>query len=294
MLRWIGLIVTGGVSLTAAPLPQKALEPLPLDLSRSLPSTQLLNSSDSLSRDPIAFLHACQQKSLEKVRSYRAMLTKQERIGDELYPEEVIEICVKEEPFSILLLWKKGERKAIGSAILGSLFVAGENRGRMKVWRPKAILSVIDVGTTDSAAKSSARYAINEGGIFHAMKRTMQGFVAADSRGILKVEYLGQREVPELRGRKCDIFRRTCTPPEVDGFLISDPKPHWMQNPSHAIKTLTIMIDCETGLQLGSELHREDGALIGSYYFDINELNPVFDPGTFSAKSFVEASKKMK
>jgi hypothetical protein len=251
-----------------------------------------VNSSDLQSRDPIAFLRACQQKSFDKVRSYRATLTQQERIGDELYPVEVIELSVKEEPFSILLLWKKGERKAVGSAILGSLFVAGENHGRMKVWRPKAILSVIDVGTTDGSAKSSARYAINEGGIFHAMKRTVQGFIAADSRGILKVEYLGQREVPELSGRKCDIFRRTCTPAEVDGFLISDPKPLWTQNPSQAIKTLTIMVDCETGLQLGSELHREDGALIGSYYFDIKELNPAFEPGTFSAKSFVEASKK--
>jgi hypothetical protein len=286
MFRWFGLLVTGSVSLTAAPVPQ--LLPVPIKPSELPRATQPETGSraELASRDPLAFLLASQKRSTEKIHGYRAILRKQELLQDVLQPLEVIEVSVREEPFAIVMRWREGERKVLGSPVQGVLFIAGENQGQMKVWRPKAFLKIVDAGPADSTARGSARYALHEGGLLHAMKRTIQGCTRAEQRGTLQLEYLGCKEIPELGGRKCEVFRRTCEPAEVDSFLLTEPAPATRKQMSLAYKTLTIMIDVETGLQLGAEQHRADGALIGSYYFELQEVNPRFAPGTFSATSF--------
>ena len=48
-----------------------------------------------------------------------------------------------------------------------------------------------------------------------------------------------------------------------------------------ASRTVTTMIDAETGLQVGTRITNPDGQLVGEYYFRDVELNPHFPPDQF-------------
>ena len=290
-MRWPKLVLTGAVSLITAPVQTLTSKIEKLELAPASSNFSELDPIQLAEQDPIGFLRQCQQRA-SSVKGYRAILIKQERIGDQLYPVETIDAAIREEPFAIQLVWREGARKVLGSEVRGILFVAGENQGNMKVWRPSAFLPIVEVGTVDTNARRSARYALNEGGVKDAMKRTLAGWMRARLRGKLNVKYQGRQSIPELGGRVCDVFLRTCDPPEVDGFLMSDPPRDWQETPEQAVKTLTIMLDVETGLQLGSELRRSDGELIGKYFFHLQELDPVFAPAQFTVTGFPMSKRR--
>lgn len=288
VIRVLGTSVLSLILLAASPIPDTVGHASRCDLS--LP-TEFTKRGVDPAQDPLGFLHASLQKS-ESIRGYHVTLTKQERIGNELGPVEVIDVRAREAGFAIVMLWLQGERKAFGSAIQGTLFVSGENNGRMKVWRPNALIKIVDVSPTDTSARASSRYAIQESGLSHSMKRTIQSCELARRRHELQVAYLGLQEQPELNGRRCHVFRRVYVRPEVEPFLLADPA-KWVDRwHDQAVASMTIWIDDETGLQLGAELLRSDGSLLGRYFFRIHSLNPIFEADTFTTASFKLLSKR--
>src|SRR5207245_1578533 len=99
-------------------------------------------------------------------------------------------------------------------------------------------------------AKSNGRYTIDQFGIFLGTKRTLANMRKAKERGKLHVTYEGRQKVPQLGDRVCYTFVRTpYDPPEEEG-----------------VNELTIYIDEENWLQVGSVLKDVHGHLIAEYF----------------------------
>ena len=288
--HWLSLSVIAAVSFAAAPAPRPLPTPSGPPLDDAIATTGP-TTADDLARlartDPVGLLDACRRKFKADVRTYRVTFHKQERINGELFPPEVIRLTVREEPYAVLMLWQSGARKVLGTATEGVLFVAGENDGKMIVWRPSALLAKTLVLTpTDRQARASSRYAITEAGLGHILERTYRAWAAERDRGRLHAEYLGTRAVPEAGDRVCHVIKRTCDAPTIDPFVMTEPPPDPSTRPADAVKTITLLIDAETGFQLGSELRRADGELAGAYYYRDIELNPTLGREQFTPAGF--------
>jgi hypothetical protein len=213
--------------------------------------------------DPLAFLENCLKRYDREVKGYTATLQKQERVRGKLQRTEVIAVAFREKPFSVLMDWKKGERRA-----KKTLYVEGENDNQLLVL-PAGLAGLVGVVSRDprgEAVRDAARYPPTEFGSKIGMQKTLAAWQSASKRGDLKVRFLGERKVKEAGDRTCWGLERTGYPkPEDDGITYSK-----------------FYFDKETWLQVGSVLKGEGGKLIGEYFFRDIRLNPKFDPETFT------------
>lgn len=219
-----------------------------VDPTQSLPTSE---EFASLCRtDPIRALEMGLLRYQREVKEYTCTMTKKERIDKKENPEEEIFCSFREKPFSVRMDWKKGIQKA-----MASLFVEGENQNAIMV-RPSGLLKsnfIVPLKPDDPGVLESSRYTVHEFGLERGMRRTFTAWCEIRDRGPLHFEYLGVRTVKETGDRPCHIIKRTCSPPEEDGMT-----------------EITIMLDEQTWLQVGSVLKAGD-QLIGYYYFrDIN------------------------
>jgi len=217
--------------------------------------------------DPIAFLRECILRYDREVTGYTATLQKQERIDGRLERTELIDVAFREKPFSVLMKWKEGARRA--AAVL---YVKGENRDQLLV-RPAGVLSVAGIvarSPNGSDAKKAGRYPLTEFGIKIGMQRTLVSWERAKRADALHVEFLGVKEIKETGNRPCWILKRTgyAAPEESEG-----------------ITELTTYIDKDTWLQVGTVLKGEDNRLIGEYFFRDITINPTLPAGTFTPNS---------
>jgi hypothetical protein len=214
-------------------------------------------------KDPVVFLQMCLDRYQEqKITGYTCILEKQERIGDRLEPREVIDAAFRAKPYSVFMHWKQGARRAESA-----LYVEGENDNKMLV-HPTGIAGVLrKVVSRDpegADARAGGRYTIEEFGMQKATERTLRDWKAAQKEGTLRVDYRGVYNVHEVGDRLCYVLRRTCAKPEADG-----------------VAKVTIYIDQETWLQVGTVLKKEDGQLLGEYLFHDIKLNPKFSADQF-------------
>jgi hypothetical protein len=236
------------------------LDPVPEDAARSADS----KIAQLAKNDPIAFLTQCLARYDREVKAYRAVMQKQERIGGRLQPKEIINVCFKEKPHSVLLVWIEGARRAERV-----LYVDGENNGKMLA-RPNGLIArkvagdVVERDVDGPDARQSGRYPLSEYGIKKGTERTLAAWSAARDQHALHVEYLGEQRVREVGDRLCYKLRRRNARPENDG-----------------VTELTIYVDKENLLQVGSVLKGGGGKLIGEYFFRDIGLNPAFSDGQF-------------
>lgn len=283
----LAVAVIGTACFAAAPCPRPAptVAPGPTTVVAGVQPRRPLD--ELAAADPVALLAECRRKFRAEVRGYRATLHKQERTGGALHPPEVVEVAVREEPYAILMRWTAGARGPLGTPIEAALFVAGANAGRMTVWRPTARfapLRQLSLDPADDGARAASRYAISEAGIGHALDRTHQAWAAAKQAGTLRTEFLGRRLVPEV-GAECLVVRRTGDTPQLDPFRADEPGGDPARRPADAFTSVTVMLDPATGAQLGSELRRADGELVGAYHFRGLVPNPMFPPDQFTANA---------
>lgn len=217
---------------------------------------------------PPLFLEMCLERYEREVRGYSVNFLKQEKVKGKMRKPEELEVHFREKPFSVFMHWLP--KKEGDSLAQKALYVEGENDNKLLA-RGRGILAFggIQVRDVDGAdAKSSSRYTIAQYGIKLAMQRTVAAMRQAEARGALFVQYHGLFEVPQLK-RVCHKFVRTpYVPPEEEG-----------------VYELTIYIDKETWLQVGSILKDEKGELIAEYYFRDFKLNPEFKKDQFQKSS---------
>jgi len=214
--------------------------------------------------DVVRFLEKCVQHYEQLgIQGYSVILHKQERIGGKLQPSEDIECFYREKPYSVFMHWLHGQRKAESS-----LYVEGENGGKMLA-KPAGLagvfVKVVERDVDGEDARQSGRYTMKEFGLKAAIQKTYRDWKAAKEKGTLHVEYLGVRKVREVGDRPCYVLRRTCSEPEEDN-----------------ITDITIYIDKETWLQMGTVLKDPNGKLIGEYMFRDLRINPEFKPNQFT------------
>jgi hypothetical protein len=207
--------------------------------------------------DPVAMLDASLKRQHREIHGYSGVLHKTERMKGKLQTPEVIDFWFREQPYSVLMKWKAGNRG--GRA---SLYVQGENKERVAVLTKVGL--VVDLDPDGRLVADGARYPIREFSMRQGTDRAYHAWKAAKEKGILKTEYLGKKPVPELDNRVCYLVKRTCNPPEEEGLV-----------------TVSIAIDAETWLQIGSTLTDGQGQLIGQYNFTALKINPTFAPDQF-------------
>jgi hypothetical protein len=261
------------IAWTLRPLPEapvlgsvsvSMLDPASADKGRSTDAKMAHLAKE----DPIGFLTECLARYDREVKGYRAVMQKQERIGGRLQPKEIINVCFKEKPHSVLLVWIEGARRAERA-----LYVEGENNGKMLA-RPNGLIArkvagdIVERDVDGPDARQSGRYPLSEYGIKKGTERTLAGWSAARDQRALHVEYLGEQRIREAGDRLCYKLRRRYARPENDG-----------------VTELTIYVDKENLLQVGSILKAAGGKLIGEYFFRDIELNPAFSDGQFERRA---------
>jgi Protein of unknown function (DUF1571) len=214
--------------------------------------------------DAIAFLKECIRRYDREVKGYTATLQKQERIDGRLERTEVIDVAFRETPFSVLMKWKEGGRRA--EAVL---YVNGENRDQLLV-RPAGFLSfagIVPRSPNGSDAKKAGRYPLPEFGIKIGMQRTLASWEKAKKADALHVEFLGVKKIKEAGDRPCWVLKRT-------GYAAPEEK--------EGITGLTTYIDKDSWLQVGTVLKGEENQLVGEYFFRDIKINPAFPVVTFT------------
>ena len=246
---------------------------------------------DELARtDPIAFLDAARTRLRREVRTLKTTLVKQERVQGTLNNPETIELVGRAEPFSVLMMWKEGARTNLGTTTRGTLYVAGLNQGKIKVWLESFLGSTyLDIGPTDSLARKSSRFAITEGGLLGATDRAYEAWSEARDRDPATWDqqwrFVGKEPVAELDGTICYILERDCDPHELSAFAATDPPRNAADYPDETFAKIRLIFNAETWVQLGSVLHRADGELIGYYYFKDLQINPDLPTNQFTAEA---------
>jgi hypothetical protein len=223
--------------------------------------------------DPVAFLEKCLERYDREVQGYSATLRKHERVDGKLHPPEKIKVAFREQPFSVYMEWQQGAGRAERA-----LYVEGANQGKMLV-RPAGLLARTVAGNVVTRAldspdvKESGRFSIKEFGLKIGMQGVLGDWKAARQRGALHVEYLGIHKVPEVGDRLCYKLRRTrYDRPEYDGIV-----------------DMTIAIDRENWLQVGSVMKDQRNELIAEYFFTNVRLNPPFRPDQFERGALIPA-----
>ena len=144
-------------------------------------------------RPAIRIAQTCLEK-LQDVRDYECVMTKRERINDQL-TTQVMFMRFREEPFSIYM--KFGEPFA-GREIL---YVAGRNNGMMLAHEGSGIRSL--VGTVslplDSPeAKAENRHALTDAGLRNLVKLLIQQWELESQYGEIQVQYYPDARLGEI------------------------------------------------------------------------------------------------
>ena len=102
------------------------------------------------------------------VTDYTCTLVKKKRINGELTPDHVIDLSVRNEPFSVYMRWL-GPRDKNGQE---ACYVAGRQDGKMRVKSSGLLGAVgfVSIDPTNRALKTS-RHAITEAGIGNLLRR---------------------------------------------------------------------------------------------------------------------------
>jgi hypothetical protein len=235
-----------------------------VDITKELPSPQRF--AQLCQTDPVQSLEAALSRYQKEIDEYTCTMIKRERIKNKLRNEEEIRCWFREKPFSVLMEWVKGADRADAS-----LFVQGEHDNKLLI-RPTGLayqgLRILgkyyaDRTTNDPEVLDASRFTVYEFGIGKGMERTFTAWKAAQERGNFNIEYLGEQVIPEVGNRPCYVIKRHCNPPEEEGLT-----------------DITIMLDKETWLQVGSILKKQDD-LIGYYYFKDINFKPPFSANQF-------------
>jgi hypothetical protein len=123
--------------------------------------------------EPLRLIGAA-AKRYQDVTDYTCTLVKRERINGQLQQENVVDMRVRTQPFSIYMKW--AEPRAMKDQEV--CYVAGKNKGMMRVHPTgiKAIAGWVSIEPNDPRALENSHHVITEAGIGNLIDRTTKGW----------------------------------------------------------------------------------------------------------------------
>jgi hypothetical protein len=216
--------------------------------------------------DPVAFLETCLRRYQRDVKGYSATFQKQEREDGKLQPTEIVEARYREKPRSVYMQWLEGAGRADRV-----LYVEGENGGKLLA-HPKGAFARKIAGEVVERGEDSADFRkLGRFGLKKATERVLTSMKKERDKGPLHVQYLGEVRVKEVNDRPCYKLRWTVEMPQND----------------KDVREVTMYIDKETWLQVGTVLKGEDNKLLGEFFFRDLRLNPDFKPEQFERSALI-------
>ena len=159
----LGVVLLGaGQPPVSAPPPGARAAPRPM--AQSAPAAAPTSPMD----EPVRLIREAQQ-AYQNVRDYTCLLVKRERMGHDLQPENVMEMKVRTQPFSVYLRWPQ-LRSEVGQQVC---YVAGRNDGKIRV-HPKGVLGAVgfvSLDPNDPRLRQASRRGIEEAGIGNTIER---------------------------------------------------------------------------------------------------------------------------
>ncbi len=248
--------------------------------------------------DPVKMLEKCLVRYQREVKNgFTANLSKQELVKGKLLPREEIALAVRGDvpdpstgktKIEVLMKWISGGHVELGTEVKGTLYVEekGGTLDSIITWRPNAPFRkehAIDVN--GPSARGASRYCIRDAGFYRVTMRTYEAWRQRKEADTLQTEYLGRKRIEET-GVDCYVVKRICKTPDVDAFELGGTAP---TDPEVIARDgfgeITVMIDAQRWLQVGTELRKANGELVGAYYFRNVDLNPSFSAKYFSRES---------
>ncbi len=213
------------------------------------------------SQDPLAFLYSCRDRYDDKVADYRCYFTKQERVHDELLPEQGIDVSFRQQPFSVDMSWVKNPRRAKHAT-----FVAGrfhEDGQDLAVFVPSGVLgALLPSGVRRSIhgpeATSESRKTIDQFGFRNSLDLIIKFCELAKGHPEYDLRYIGKGRLNE---RPCFMFERHLPYTGADG--------------DYPDRVLEVYIDQEWLVPTGCIAYSDDAKemLLGRYIHSDVEFN---------------------
>jgi hypothetical protein len=142
----------------------------------------------------------------KNVQDYSTTFLKQERIDKKLKKVEEVDVLFKDEPFSVLMHWRKN-----AGSVDKLLYVEGQNKDKMLV-HPTGLFSwlkSVKRAPDCKEARESSRKTCNQFGFHRSMESLLKVYEQAEKAGDLKTKYVGLTEVDK---RKCVAMERLLPP----------------------------------------------------------------------------------
>jgi outer membrane lipoprotein-sorting protein len=203
----------------ARPNDQLAVAETPIRAKSRLPEKSKADQGDAPTPDGAAILAKAEDR-LKALKTYQMKVTRTERVGSQLQPEEEIILSIRREPKAVRLEWASGPSK--GREVIYSSSVDPRN---LFVHMPSnAIpLPVMKISVDSPMITRNSRHSITEAGletiIENLRKGDGAGNKAASSGGVLK--YLGTKK-PQSFDRLCHQFERKTPTGEVWSVWLDD------------------------------------------------------------------------
>jgi hypothetical protein len=125
----------------------------------------------SVMDEPLRLIASASQ-SYQQVRDYTCLFVKRERIRGQLQPENLVEMRVRSQPFSVYLRWLS----PLDSAGQEACYVAGRNNGQMRVHSTglAGVVGFVSLDPRDPRVAQNSRHTITEAGIGNLIGRFAQ------------------------------------------------------------------------------------------------------------------------
>lgn len=160
-------------------------------------------SAEQMSFDqPIAWMQEA-KTNYSAVKDYSCNLVSRERVNGKLGDDNIMQMKVKAQPFSVYLRWL-APAKDVGQEVA---YVQGKNNGKMRV-KSKGVpgfLNFVSIDPNDPRVLQNSRHTILEAGIGHMIDETLKSWEIDRANGKAKV-------LPAL---EADYNKRACYKVEV-------------------------------------------------------------------------------
>ncbi|HEV3236566.1 MAG TPA: DUF1571 domain-containing protein [Gemmataceae bacterium] len=206
------------------------------------------------------------RRAYKDVKDYSCTLIKREQVKGKVQPENVINMKIRKEPFSVMLSWQ-APRDLAGQE---AAYVAGQNKNMMRV-NPKGVAGIFgwqNIAIDDPRVMEHSRHLITEAGIGNLIERFAKAYIADSKTKTVKVS-LADYEYDKKQCIGIETIHSEARPGHGDYYrclLYIDKKSH-----------LPIRCECyDRPRAKGS-----DGDLIEMYSFANLKINPGYGDDTF-------------